>query len=59
MAQAHKDWALIMPEEGIMDEEGTTLPELIYAGFKVYAYTDAKNLAAHIEEAASLGQQIF
>ena len=46
-------------EEGIRDEEGTTLPELIYAGFKVYAYTDAKNLAAHIEEAATLAQQIF
>ncbi len=46
-------------EEGIRDEEGTTLPELIYAGFKVYAYTDAKNLAAHIEGAATLAQQIF
>ncbi len=46
-------------EQGIRDEEGTTLPELIYAGFKVYAYTDAKNLAAHIEEAAILAQQIF
>ncbi len=45
-------------EEGIRDEEGTILPELIYAGFKVYAYWEAKNFAAHIEEAATLIQRI-